>query len=111
MHSIPITESVAMEDNAGCLAKSKTPVPIMVVVVESMMELRYDCNLLIPSLNRLSKPSVTKMQKSSHKPKIKVVTSTFTKLNFMPNKPHKPKLQNQLSTMGKKVRSANSMRP
>ena len=79
--AIPVTLRRAIELIAGCLAKIKTPVPIMVVTPDKIMEDLNVSRLLDLSLYFCINPWVTKMLKSSPRPKMIVVSIMLTKLN------------------------------
>ena len=96
---------------AGCFAKNKTPVPIIVVKAESKIAEVYEEITFDLYLYFFSKPSVTKILKSSPRPKIIVANMMFTKLNCKSKKVAKYSIHIQLTAMGKKLKIAISNRP
>ena len=55
---IPMIEISAIDFNAGCFAKIKTPKPTMVVIADKMMEDLKDDRFFFPVLYSCSKPSM-----------------------------------------------------
>ena len=58
--SIPIIEMNAIDRNAGCRAKIKTPNPAMVVIADKKMEDLNEERFLRPVLYSCSRPSIIK---------------------------------------------------
>ena len=55
---IPMIEINAMDRNAGCSAKIKTPSPAMVVTADKMMEDLKEERFFFPVLYSCSRPSI-----------------------------------------------------
>ena len=83
MHTIPKTLIIATDFIAGCSAKNRTPVPIIVVAADNRIAVLYELNDSFLYLYLANKPSVIKILKSSPNPKIKVDITMLTKLNLI----------------------------
>lgn len=58
---IPIIVTIEMEYNAGCLAKTKTPTPKIVVITDNITDVLYKGNAITPVFCCCSSPFVIKI--------------------------------------------------
>ena len=107
----PKTEIAAIEWRAGCLAKTSTPIPIIVVKAEKKIADLCASNTLLPFLYLLKSPSMVNMLKSSPIPNINVANIILTILNLILSIDMIPKIITQLMHIGRKVSKANSILP
>ena len=111
IHEMPMTLIKAIEFIAGCFAKNKDPIPIIVVIPDKIIANLYGFNEAYLYLYFLSNPSVIKMLKSSPNPKIRVAIIILTKLNWIFKIEAIPNIQIQLINIGKNVKRASSILP
>ena len=101
----------AIECRAGWPAKIRAPMPTIIVKDEKNMAVLCETRSSLPVLYLCRSPSSMKMLKSSPIPKMKVERMMFTMLNSTPRMPIIPMMRTQLSSIGRKLSMASSMRP
>ena len=109
--SIPKIDISEIDCKAGCCAKTSAPMPTTMVNAEQKMAVLCEFRISRPVRYLLCRPSIMKMLKSSPMPNMNVEMMMLMMLNSMPKSPIKPKITNQLTSIGKKLINVSSMRP
>jgi hypothetical protein len=60
-HNMPISVIKAIDCNAGCLANTITPIPIIVTKADKRIDDLKEFNVFLPNLYSLSNPSMIKI--------------------------------------------------
>ena len=58
---MPIIDTKAIDLNAGCRANINTPMPVIVVIAESRIDVLYELRFFMPVLYSWSNPRMMKM--------------------------------------------------